>query len=185
MLTLLTPDWRRILAQRYNRHKLRPYNPAMSKATSKASSGTIAQNKRARHDYHLEEHFEAGIALQGWEVKSLRAGKAQLVDSYVLIKGGEAWLLGANITPLTSASTHVIADPQRTRKLLLHTREIAKIYAATAQKGFTCVATAIYWKGNRVKLDIALAKGKAQHDKRATLKEREWNRQKDRIMKHA
>jgi SsrA-binding protein len=157
----------------------------MNKSSSKAASGTIAQNKRARHDYHLEEHFEAGLALEGWEVKSLRAGKAQLVDSYVLIKSGEAWLLGANITPLTSASTHVIADPQRTRKLLLHGREIAKIYTATQQKGYTCIATALYWKGNRIKLDVALAKGKAQHDKRATLKDREWSRQKDRIMKHA
>jgi SsrA-binding protein len=156
----------------------------MNKASSKSPSTTIAQNKRARHDYHLEDHFEAGIALEGWEVKSLRAGKAQLVDSYVLIKDGEAWLLGANITPLTSASTHVVADPQRTRKLLLHGREISKLYAATQQKGFTCVATALYWKGNRIKVDIALAKGKAQHDKRATLKEREWNRQKDRLMKH-
>jgi SsrA-binding protein len=156
----------------------------MNKASSKSLPSTIAQNKRARHDYYLEDHFEAGIALEGWEVKSLRAGKAQLVDSYVLIKNAEAWLLGANITPLTSASTHVIADPQRTRKLLLHGREIAKIYAATQQKGFTCVATAIYWKGNRIKVDIALAKGKAQHDKRATLKDREWSRQKDRLMKH-
>lgn len=156
----------------------------MTKASSKAPSGVIAQNKRARHDYHLEDHFEAGVALEGWEVKSLRAGKAQLVDSYVLIKDGEAWLLGANITPLTSASTHVVADPQRTRKLLLHGREIAKLYAATQQKGFTCVATSLYWKGNRIKVDIALAKGKAQHDKRSTLKEREWNRQKDRLMKH-
>jgi SsrA-binding protein len=156
----------------------------MNKASSKSPSTTIAKNKRARHDYHLEDHFEAGIALEGWEVKSLRAGKAQLVDSYVLIKDGEAWLLGANITPLTSASTHVVADPQRTRKLLLHGREISKLYAATQQKGFTCVATALYWKGNRIKVDIALAKGKAQHDKRATLKEREWNRQKDRLMKH-
>jgi SsrA-binding protein len=156
----------------------------MSKPSSTSSSGTIAQNKRARHDYHLEDHFEAGLALQGWEVKSLRAGKAQLVDSYVLIKNGEAWLLGANITPLTSASTHVVADPQRTRKLLLHTREIAKLYTATQQKGFTCVATALYWKGNRIKVDIALAKGKAQHDKRSALKEREWSRQKDRLMRH-
>jgi len=172
------------LAQAYNRHNLALYNPGMNKTSSKSSTGTIAQNKRARHDYHLEDHFEAGLALEGWEVKSLRAGKAQLVDSYVLIKGGEAWLLGANITPLTSASTHVVADPQRTRKLLLHGREIAKLYAATQQKGFTCIATALYWKGNRIKVDIALAKGKAQHDKRATLKDREWNRQKDRLMKH-
>ncbi|MFW6094136.1 MAG: SsrA-binding protein SmpB [Pseudomonadota bacterium] len=156
----------------------------MAKTKVKSTSPTIALNKRARHDYHLEERFEAGIALEGWEVKSLRAGKVQLVDSYVLIKNGEAWLLGANISPLTSASTHVAPDPQRTRKLLLHAREIARIYAATQQKGYTCVATALYWKGPRVKCEVALAKGKKQHDKRATEKAREWSRQKDRILKN-
>ncbi|NJN52460.1 MAG: SsrA-binding protein SmpB [Gammaproteobacteria bacterium] len=138
----------------------------------KSSPGRIAENRRARHDYELTERFEAGIVLEGWEVKSLRAGKAQLVDSYVLMKDGEAWLLGSNITPLNSASTHVIADPQRTRKLLLHDREISKLFVATQQDGYTCVATALYWKGNRVKCEIALAKGKKQHDKRATEKER-------------
>src|SRR5690606_35115720 len=106
-------------------------NRAMAKTHRKTPPGTIALNRRARHDYHLEERFEAGLALEGWEVKSLREGKVQLVDSYVLIRNGEAWLLGANITPLTSASTHVIADPQRTRKLLLHAREIAQILVAT------------------------------------------------------
>ncbi len=149
----------------------------------KVPAGTIALNKRARHDYLLEERFEAGLALEGWEVKSLRAGKAQLVDSYVLIKDGEAWLLGANISPLASASTHVVADPQRTRKLLLHTREIARIYAATQQKGYTCVATALYWKGNRVKCEIALGKGKKLHDKRAASRDRDWSRQKERLLK--
>ncbi len=171
------------MAQRYNRHKLPPYNPRMAKTKAKNDSPTIALNKRARHDYALEERFEAGLALEGWEVKSLRAGKAQLVDSYVLIKDGEAWLLGANISPLASASTHVVPDPQRTRKLLLHAREIAKILAATQQKGYTCVATALYWKGNKVKCEVALAKGKKQHDKRATEKAREWNRQKERLLK--
>lgn len=156
----------------------------MTKSNSKTTPGTIALNKRARHDYHLEDRFEAGLALQGWEVKSLRAGKGQLVDSYVLIKDGEAWLLGANISPLSSASTHVVADPQRTRKLLLHTREISRIYVATQQKGYTCIATALYWKGNRVKCELALAKGKQQHDKRATVREREWSRQKERLLKH-
>jgi SsrA-binding protein len=155
----------------------------MAQSGGKSTSSTIALNKRARHDYALEERFEAGLALEGWEVKSLREGKAQLIDSYVLVKDGEAWLLGANITPLPSASSHVIPDPQRTRKLLLHAREIAKIYVATQQKGLTCVATALYWKGQRVKCEIALAKGKKQHDKRATEKAREWQRQKDRIMK--
>lgn len=152
-------------------------------ASSKATSATIAQNKRARHDYQLEERFEAGLALEGWEVKALREGKAQLVDSYVLIKDGEAWLLGANISPLPSASTHVVADPQRTRKLLLHAREISRIYVATQQKGYTCVATALYWKGPRVKCEVALARGKKQHDKRADAKAREWSRQRERIMK--
>ena len=155
----------------------------MTKPNSKSGSGTIALNKRARHDYLLEETFEAGLMLEGWEVKSLRAGKGQLVDSYVLIKGGEAWLLGANISPLPSASTHIIADPQRTRKLLLHSREISRIHIATQQKGYTCVTTALYWKGHRVKCEVALAKGKKQHDKRAALKDREWSRQKDRLLK--
>ena len=157
----------------------------MAQTKSKSTSTNIALNKRARHDYHLEERFEAGLVLEGWEVKAVREGKAQLVDSYVLIKDGEAWLLGANITPLPSASTHVVPDPQRTRKLLLHTKEISKIYVATQQKGYTCVATALYWKGPRVKCEVALAKGKKQHDKRATVKAREWSRQKERILKHA
>ncbi len=155
----------------------------MAKTKAKKPSPTIALNKRAKRDYQLEERFEAGLALEGWEVKALREGKAQLVDSYVLIKDGEAWLLGANITPLPSASTHVVPDPQRTRKLLLHASEISKIYVATQQKGFTCVATALYWKGQRVKCEVALAKGKKQHDKRADVKAREWSRQKERILK--
>ena len=155
-----------------------------AKAKKGAPSSTIALNKRARHDYHLEEKFEAGVVLEGWEVKAIRAGKAQLTDSYVLLRDGEAWLLGANITPLPSASTHVVADPQRTRKLLLHNRELARLHGATTQKGFTCVATALYWKGNKVKCEIALAKGKKQHDKRASERDRDWNRQKERLMKH-
>ncbi len=157
----------------------------MARSKSRKPSSTIALNKRARHDYALEERFEAGLALEGWEVKALREGKAQLVDSYVLIKDGEAWLLGATITPLTSASTHVVADPQRTRKLLLHANEIARIFVATRQKGYACIATALYWKGQRVKCEVALAKGKKQHDKRATVKDREWSRQRERILKDA
>ncbi len=149
----------------------------------KSTSSTIALNKRATHDYLLEDRFEAGLVLEGWEVKAIRGGKAQLVDSYVLLRDGEAWLLGANITPLSSASTHVIADPQRTRKLLLHTRELARIFAATQQKGFACIATAMYWKGNKVKCEIALGKGKKLHDKRASQRDRDWNRQKQRILK--
>ena len=155
----------------------------MNKKTSKSQSSTIARNKRAQHDYHLEQRFEAGVALQGWEVKSIRAGKVQLVDSYVLLRDGEAWLIGANITPLASASTHVVADPQRTRKLLLHAKEIAQLFSATQQKGYTCVATALYWKGNKVKCEIALGKGKKQHDKRASERERDWQRQKQRLLK--
>ncbi|MEZ5559689.1 MAG: SsrA-binding protein SmpB [Pseudomonadales bacterium] len=160
-------------------------NDNRSKGKAKPAQRTIALNKRARHEYTLEEVFEAGIALEGWEVKSLRAGRAQLVDSYVLIRNGEAWLLGANISPLASASTHVIADPQRTRKLLLHAREIARIHVATQQKGYACVATALYWKGNRIKCEVALARGKKLHDKRATSRERDWSRQKERLLKNA
>ena len=149
----------------------------------KASPGTIALNKKARFDYQLHERFEAGLALTGWEVKSLRAGKAQLTDTYVLLKGGEAFLLGSNITPLNTTSTHVVADPQRTRKLLLHKKEISRLIGATQQKGQTCIPMAIYWKANRVKCEIALATGKKDHDKRATIKDREWNRDKQRLMK--
>lgn len=150
----------------------------------KTSPGSIAQNKKARHDYHIEERFEAGLALAGWEVKSLRAGKVQLTESYVLLKDGEAWLLGAHISPLNTASTHVIADPIRTRKLLLHKRELARLFRATQQKGHTCVPLALYWKGNHIKCEIALATGKKQHDKRASEKERDWDREKQRTMRH-
>lgn len=149
----------------------------------KTSSNTIAQNKRARFDYHLEDKIEAGLQLQGWEVKSLRAGKAQLTDSYVIFKDGEAWLLGSQIQPLPTASTHFVVDPTRTRKLLLKNKEIARLQAATEQKGYTVVATDLYWKGHLVKCRIALAKGKQLHDKRATEKERDWNREKQRVMK--
>ena len=157
----------------------------MNKSPSKNGAAPIAQNKRATHDYLLEERFEAGLVLEGWEVKSLRAGKAQLVDSYVLVRNGEAWLLGANFSPLASASTHVIADPQRTRKLLLNHRELVRIMTATQQKGYACVATKLYWKGSRAKCEIALGRGKKLHDKRAALKEREWGREKERLRKHA
>ncbi|MDR9426097.1 MAG: SsrA-binding protein SmpB [Pseudomonadota bacterium] len=147
------------------------------------SNNTIALNKKAKHEYHIEERFEAGLSLLGWEVKSLRAGKAQLVDAYVLLKGGEAWLLGAHFTPLSTASTHVIADPTRTRKLLLHAKEIAKIMGKVNQAGHTCIPLALYWKKNKVKCEIALAKGKQKHDKRAAEKEKDWNRQKQRILR--
>lgn len=150
---------------------------------AKSPSGTIALNKKARFEYSLLERFEAGIELTGWEVKALRAGKAQLTDTYVLLKDEEAFLLGCNITPLPSASTHVLADPQRTRKLLLHRKEIAHLIGATKQKGQTCIPLALYWKDNKVKCEIALAVGKKLHDKRASIKERDWNRDKARVMK--
>ncbi|MBR9805509.1 SsrA-binding protein SmpB [bacterium] len=157
----------------------------MGKKKPKAASNTIASNKKARHDYFIEDTFEAGLALQGWEIKSLRAGKGQLVDSYVLLKDGEAYLLGAHIEPLNSASTHVVADPTRTRKLLLHRRELSRIFGATSQKGYTCVALSLYWKRHLVKCEIALAKGKKDYDKRASKKEQDWNRQKQRIVRQA
>jgi SsrA-binding protein len=156
----------------------------MNKA-KQGAPGPIVQNRKARHDYTLEEKFEAGIVLEGWEVKSLRAGKVQLVDSFVMIRDGEAWLHGATITPLSSASTHVIADPKRLRKLLLHEKELASLFTATHQKGYTCVATALYWKGNRIKCEIALAKGKKQHDKRASEKERDWKKEQGRYLKRS
>ena len=155
----------------------------MSKHPKQADT-TIVANKKARHDYFIEDTFEAGIALQGWEVKSLRQKKVQLVDSYVLIKDGEAWLLGSLITPLVAASSHVVAEPDRTRKLLLHHKELARLYSATQEKGQTCVCTKMYWKGHLVKCQIALAKGKQSHDKRATIKNREWAIDKQRIVRH-
>lgn len=148
------------------------------------SSSTIALNKKARHDYHIDERFEAGIALSGWELKSLRAGKSQLVDSYVLLKDGEAWLVGANITPLNTVSTHIVADPQRDRKLLLHRKELAKLFSITQQKGHSCICTALYWKRHLVKCEIALVRGKKDYDKRAAEKEKDWHKQKQRIMRH-
>ena len=157
----------------------------MAKKTNAKKSGgsTIARNQKAKHDYFFEEKFEAGLVLDGWEVKSLREGKANLVDSHVMMKNGEAWLLNASIIPLLSASTHVHPTPTRPRKLLLHRRELSKIHSAISKKGLTCVATALYWKGQVVKCEIALASGKKQHDKRATEKERDWNREKQRAVR--
>jgi SsrA-binding protein len=147
----------------------------------KTSSNIIAQNKRARHDYSLSDKYEAGLVLTGWEVKCLRAGKGQLVDSYVFLKDGEAWLLGAHIEPLQTASTHVVAEPTRYRKLLLNERELGKLFAATQQEGYTCVALSLYWKKHLIKCEIALGKGKKDHDKRHSEKDRDWDRQKQRI----
>lgn len=155
----------------------------MSKKKPKQASNVIVQNKKARFDYTIEDAYEAGMVLMGWEVKSLRQGKVQLVDSYVIFKNDEAWLLGSLITPLQTASTHFVTDPQRTRKLLLKRREIEKLTEQVQQKGYTCVCTKIYWKDHLIKAEIALAKGKQEHDKRATEKERDWNREKSRILK--
>jgi len=157
----------------------------MARKKHKTPDNVIVQNRRARFDYILLESFEAGIALEGWEVKALRAGKVQLTDSYVIIKDGEAFLLGAQITPLGTTSTHVQADPTRTRKLLLHKRQLATILEATAAKGQTCVCTRLYWKHHLVKASIALARGKQTHDKRDTQRDRDWDRQKQRLMRDA
>lgn len=145
--------------------------------------GTIAQNKRARHEYHIDEHYEAGIALQGWEVKSLRAGRINLGDAYAIVRSGEIYLFGASIVPLISASTHVVADDRRTRKLLLNRAEIDKLVGAIERKGYTLIPMSLYWKKNRVKVDLGLARGKQEHDKRDTEKERDWNREKQRVMR--
>ena len=156
---------------------------AAGKRKSTGSDNTIAENRKARHDFFIEERIEAGIALQGWEVKSLRAGRANLTESYALLKDGEAWLIGAHISPLNTASTHVRADPVRTRKLLLHRREIDRLTGAVERKGYTLVPLALYWKNGRAKLSLGLARGKKQHDKRAAAKDRDWARQKQRLQK--
>jgi SsrA-binding protein len=147
------------------------------------SSNSIAQNKKARFDYFIEDRFEAGIVLQGWEVKSLRAGKAQLTDSHVSIRDGEAWLLGSHITPLNTASTHVNADPKRIRKLLMNRREIDRLTGLVERKGYTLVVLELYWSKNHVKVAVGLAKGKKQHDKRDVEKDRDWQRDKGRVLK--
>ena len=153
------------------------------KSKKKGGGSTIAQNKKARHEYFIQENYEAGIALEGWEVKSLRAGRISLVESYVTLKEGEAFLFGAHITPLPTASTHIQPDPLRTRRLLMHRRELDRLIGMVERKGYTLVPLAVYWKNSRVKLDIGLGKGKKLHDKRATDKDRDWQRDKQRIMK--
>ena len=158
----------------------------MSKKSGKDKAnggGTIALNKRARHEYHFEDKFEAGLALQGWELKSISAGRANITEAYAVVRDGELFLFGAQITPLIQASTHVIADDRRTRKLLLHRREIDTLIGRVQRDGFTLVPTALYWKGNKVKAELALAKGKQTHDKREASKERDWNREKQRLLR--
>lgn len=149
-----------------------------------SSNSVIAENRKSRHDYFIEETFEAGVSLKGWEVKSIREGRVQLKESYILVKDGELFLFGAHISPLSTASTHVIADPVRNRKLLLHRKEISQLIGSVDRKGYTLVPLKLYWKAGRVKLLIALGKGKKLHDKRETIKQREWDREKQRLMKH-
>ncbi|EST58205.1 SsrA-binding protein SmpB [Proteus cibi] len=155
------------------------------KKSHKLGSATIALNKRARHEYFIEDEIEAGLALQGWEVKSLRAGKANISDSYVIMRDGEAYLFGATISPLNVASSHVVCDPTRTRKLLLKQRELDNLYGQINRDGYTVVALSLYWKNAWCKIKIGVAKGKKDHDKRETIKDREWKLDKARIMKNA
>jgi SsrA-binding protein len=159
---------------------------ADKKTNNKKSTqnANIAVNRQATHEYHIEERFEAGIVLEGWEVKSLRDGKIQLKESYVVLKRGEAWLSRAHISPLLSASTHVNPDAIRNKKLLLNRHEINKLIGAVERKGYTIIPLSMYWKNGRAKIEIGLAKGKQLHDKRAASKDRDWQREKGRIMKH-
>ena len=150
---------------------------------NQGTDSSIARNKKAFHEYFIEQRFEAGMVLQGWEVKSLRAGRAQLQESYVLMKDGEAFLFGCHISPLSSASTHVNPDPTRTRKLLLHREELNRLIGSVDRKGYTLMPLALFWKRGRVKLDVGLAKGKKEYDKRATEKDRDWQRDKQRLLK--
>ena len=148
------------------------------------NSNVIVANRRARHDYFIEDRIEAGLSLLGWEVKSLREGRAQLAESYVMIKNGEAFLVGAHFSPLLSASTHVQADPTRSRKLLLHRGELDRLIGAVERKGYALVPLDLHWRKGRAKLEVGLARGKKQHDKRAASKDRDWARQKERILKN-
>jgi SsrA-binding protein len=155
----------------------------MANTAQDNSRALIAENRKARHDYFIEDRYEAGLTLAGWEVKSMRAGRAQLAEAYVNIRNGEMFLQGAHISPLNSASTHVITDPTRTRKLLLNRSEIDRLVGAVERSGYTIVPLELYWKNGRAKLRIGLAKGKKQHDKRASEKERDWQRDKARVLR--
>lgn len=155
----------------------------MSKTTQE--NKLISSNRKAWHDYALETQFEAGLVLEGWEIKSIREGHVQLKESYILLKKNEAWLFGAHITPLKTASTHITPDPLRTRKLLLNRKEINKLFVAKDREGYTIVPLDLHWFHNRVKIQIAIAKGKKQHDKRAAIKERDWNREKQRVLRRS
>jgi len=157
----------------------------MAKKKPKTNDRVIAQNKKARHDYIIESTIEAGMVLDGWELKSLRAGKGQLRDSYVIIRENDAWLVGAHISPLLSASSHVVAHPTRDRKLLLNAKEIDKLRGVSEQTGYSVVALDLHWQRQWVKCEIAIGKGKKLHDKRQTIKDRDWNKQKERVLKHS
>lgn len=155
----------------------------MAKPAKEKTSALIAENRKARHEYFIEERLEAGLSLTGWEVKALRAGRAQLAEAYVHVKNGEVFLVGAHVTPLNSASTHVITDPVRARKLLLHRGEIDRLVGAVERAGYTLIPLELYWKAGRAKLKVGLAKGKKQHDKRASEKDRDWQRDKARLLR--
>jgi len=144
---------------------------------------SIAQNRKAFHDYFIEERYEAGIALQGWEVKAIRAGRAQLADAYVLIKGEELWLIGGNITPLATVSTHYVPDAARTRKLLLHAEEIRRLIGKVQQRGYALIPLDLHFSKGRIKLEIGLARGKLKHDKRAAEREKQWQRDKQKLLR--
>ncbi len=154
------------------------------KKSTAGESRLIARNRKARHEYKIEENFEGGLALQGWEVKALRAGRAQVAEAYVIIKQAEAWLIGCHINPLQSASTHVHPEATRSRKILLHRRELNRLIGAVERAGYTLIPLDLHWTRGRAKLDIGLAKGKKQHDKRADSKDRDWSRDKQRLLKH-
>lgn len=156
-----------------------------SKKKNKQTDNTIAVNRQASHDFFIEDQFEAGLVLEGWEVKSLREGRVQLKESHIIIHKGEAWLLGAHISPLLSASTHIVPERLRRKKLLLHKIELSKLIGAVERKGYTIVPLSMYWIKGRAKLKIGLAKGKKLHDKRAVAKDKDWKRDKERLMKHA
>lgn len=158
---------------------------AKGKTTKSTGGSTIALNKKAGHDYFIEQRIECGLVLEGWEVKSLRAGRVQLKESYVKILHGEGFLIGSHLSPLPTASTHIHPDPTRTRKLLLKRHELNRLIGQTERAGYTLVPTALYWKQGRAKLEIGLAKGKKQHDKRATEKDRDWQREKERLLRNS
>lgn len=157
----------------------------MSKKKTRTATPAIAENRKARYDYFIEDTYEAGLALQGWEVKSLRAGRAQLKEAYVFIRDAEAYLFGAHISALPTASTHIVPDPIRTRKLLLNRAELDQLVGAVERRGYTLVPLELYWKNGKAKLRIGLAKGKKEHDKRTTEKDRDWKREKSRLLKHS